>query len=188
MSKRRKPRRPALRRPLATQLDPDMSLAEKMARIRRRVAAKGYFDPKHPRAKIVTNDKVCHPRGNKLRRADQLNLNSYARRSFTSQEIEQMWLALCRLMDFFGGNKALAVRECKMSEASFQHWIRLGRISPLGADVIGNNPQIPFSRRDLRPDINAKGWQMFDRKKAAMYRKRAAMQGSEPLEDDGLTE
>lgn len=176
------------KRPFATQLNSDMPLAEKMARIRRRVAAKGYFNHRHPKVQIHTTNRLHFQHRGKLHRKDKLNLNSYARRTFTSQEIEQMWLALCRLVEFFGGNKALLSRECQISQNTLAHWIRVGRISPLGADIIHNLLEIPFTRKDLRPDITPKAWQRFDRDKARLYAQREEMQeeafNSEELGDE----
>lgn len=181
----KKPRK----RPLSTEINADMPLAEKLARIRRRVATKGYFNHRHPKARVHATKRLHFQHKNQLHRKDKLNLNSYARRTFTSQEIEQMWLSLCRLVEFFGGNLALAAKECGIGRTTLNHWIKVGRVSPLGADMIGNNPEIPFAREDVRPDISAQAWRRFDRDKARLYAQRAAMQeDTDPEEMDDEVE
>jgi len=185
MTKKRRASRPPFKRPFATQLDPDMSLSEKMARIRRRVQAKGYFNHKHPSIQIHTSDRLHNVSRRKLRRGDLMRLDSYARRTFTSQEIEQMWLALCRLLDFFGGVKTLCCRECTINVGTLNHWINIGRISPLGADIIHHIPEVPFTREELRPDMTREAWAGFDRKRAELYARRAMLAG---LEDEGELE
>lgn len=179
MAKRSKTKPPPIHRPLSTAISPDMSLAEKLARFRRRVMAQGYFNHKHPSIQVKHDKKpLRHKSKARHRHATEIQMDSYARRTFTTYEIEAMWLALCRLMDYFGGNKTLLVRTCDVTLNAVNHWIKTGRIAPLGADIIGNTVEVPFTREELRPDLSEKAWAKFDRKKAKLYAHRENLKGN----------
>lgn len=84
-----------------------------------------------------------------------------------------MYLAMVKLMAYYGGDKRLAAEDTTFNIESLNRWIKLGRMTPLGADVIGGKWNIPFSRSDLRPDLSRTAWTRFDRTKDRLYMVRA---------------
>jgi hypothetical protein len=155
-------------------LGDNQSLSQKMARLRARVQAGGsYTNYRHPEApKSPKTQKVLSFYSAKRYLRQHLDCDNPHRKRFTVHEIECMWLSLCALMAFFGGNRSLACRATGFPPATYARWIAVGRISTLGADVLGANPEIPFSRQELRPDLSPEAWKRFDQIKGKIKERR----------------
>lgn len=87
---------------------------------------------------------------------------TFRHRSFTESEIEATWIALCKLIDFVSGSRKLLVQLSGLSYYLVSQYIKRGRISADGAHIIGMNSEFPFTREELRPDIDQEGWRKFD--------------------------
>ena len=72
------------------------------------------------------------------------------------------WLALVRLLEYFDGIRAKCARECGVSRQTVHRWIKLGRVSAIGALRIHYNPGLPFTKEQLRPDIQKHEWSWFN--------------------------
>jgi hypothetical protein len=159
----------------------NQSLSQKMARIRGRVQASGqYVHKMHPDAPRVSQVKgYLSPISRKRMVHARFDSDNPSRRSFTVYEIEIMYLALVKVMAYYGGNRALAVRETGFSSATLGNWIKTGRMTPMGADVIGSNVNIPFDKYELRPDLSVEAWKRFDATKDKAYARRVRLRYQE---------
>ena len=162
-------------------LGANQSLAQKMARIRMQVRASGnYVHKKHPDAPDVSKVKgYLGPVSRRRLISSRFDSDNPNRRSFTVHEIEAMYLGLVKLMAYYGGSQGLAVRETGFSQGAIARWIRVGRMTPMGADLIGGNVNIPFDRYDLRPDMSAAAWKRFDATKDKAYAQRVRLRYKE---------
>lgn len=160
-------------------LGKNQSMAQKMARVRARIkAGSNYVPVQHPDvAKVERKEGYLSPRGRKLVET-MFDANSPLRQHFTVYELEVMYLGLVTLMAFYGGNKSLAARDCGFSPATISRWIKQGRMSPLGADIVGRNIDIPFGREDMRPDMSTTAWYRFDQSKRKHYARKEIAQFS----------
>lgn len=166
---------PKLKRPTSTAITSNMPLAEKLARIRRRVHTDGYYSKQHPDAPMrsgAVKGWISASSKKRWKRLSNVDLASPERRTFTAQELEAMWLAVCRLMDFCGGSKALLARISGFSGTAINSMINTGRLSPLAADWLGRMKEVPFSRQELRPDMSAEAWANFDATRKERYARR----------------
>jgi hypothetical protein len=87
---------------------------------------------------------------------------NYRRTHFTQNEIEAMWLAVCRVIDYVGGSRKLLSELTGISNHLLSRYIKKGRFTAEAAHVIGLMDDMPFSREELRPDIDQQGWADFD--------------------------
>ena len=158
-------------------LGKNQSLAQRMARIRSQVKTSGkYVHKMHPDAPNVSRVKgYIGPLSRKRLIHSTFDSDNPHRRSFTVHEIEAMYLALVKLMAYYGGDRALASRETGFASATLGRWVKVGRITPLGALVIGENSDIPFTKYDLRPDLSEVAWKRFDATKDKAYAQRVRL-------------
>ena len=167
-------------------LGKNQSLAQKMARIRSQVKTSGrYVHKMHPDAPDVSKVKgYIGPISRKRLINSTFDADNPNRRSFTVHELEAMYLALVKLMAYYGGDKALAARETGFDSSTFGRWVKVGRMTPLGASVIGGNVNVPFDRYQLRPDLSEVAWKRFDatKNKAYALRVRLKNQASNRIE------
>jgi DNA-binding transcriptional regulator YdaS (Cro superfamily) len=140
----------------------------------RNQARSGSAPNQHPKARKPpkTSEYKGWKQNAKHAKKHMPNLDSWRRKKFTRQELEWMYLALHELLTYYGGKKKLAAKDMGISPSTLNHWIKVGRVTVFGADIVGSNPQVPFSREQLRPDITKKGWQNFDKAAPRFYEKR----------------
>lgn len=175
--------------PYSTGIRDDMCLAEKLERIRRRVKAKGYWNHQHPKVKVKTRAYKGwispHRRERHQLIRHTINSDNPKRRTFTAEELEACWLALCAFLEFFGGNRAMAAKYTGLRSRQLHYYVDTGRVSLLAADIIGQCDEVPFSREMMRPDLSDVAWQEYDEKyrqkdydrKFAGLNKRAKKEG-----------
>jgi hypothetical protein len=158
-------------------LGKNQSLAQRMARIRKQVRTSGrYVDKMHPDAPDVSRARgYIGPISRKRLIHSTFDADNPHRRSFTVHEIQAMYLALVKLMAYYGGDRALASRETGFASATLGQWVKRGRMTPLGAYVIGENINVPFDKYQLRPDLSQVAWKRFDATKDKAYAQRVRL-------------
>jgi hypothetical protein len=82
-------------------------------------------------------------------------------------------------MAYYGGSRVLAARETGFGSSTLANWIRVGRMTPMGADLIGANINIPFDKFELRPDLSTEAWKRFDATKNRAYAQRVRLRYQE---------
>ena len=159
-------KKPTLHKGVTTQLyalGKNQSLAEKMARIRKKVTAgDNYMDLRHPEALRIQRkyaQELIGPRARRKLINSRFDPDNPNRRAFTAHEIEGMYVALVKLMAYYGGDKRLCLRDTGIGASTLNHWLDIGRMTPAGAYLIGENVNVPFQKEDLRPDLSPKAWQ-----------------------------
>lgn len=142
-------------------------------RFRKIIKQRLYSDERHPDAPAQPA-KHYGPQNKKRKfhEPTQLRKGSYKRRVFTEGEIEGMWLGLCALLDYYGGNQSLAARDTGFNYHTVRGWVRKGRMSAYAAWMIGINDNIPFCKEQLRPDINEEGWEALKAQLKDYHRQR----------------
>lgn len=120
-----------------------------------------YTSQRHPKAPkrpqyIGVNNKLRYARPIKAPES------SFRRMKFTQSEMEAMWIAVCKVFDYVGGSKKLLSELSGLSYHLINRYVKAGRFTADAAHIIGNNPDFPFSREELRPDISQAGWDKFD--------------------------
>ena len=68
------------------------------------------------------------------------------------------WLALKQFLDYFEGNMAAAARAASVSRVTVHKWREQGWVGMVGALRIHYNPDCPFTRTMLRPDLKPEDW------------------------------
>ena len=121
-----------------------------------------YLSQRHPRAPKPPQYFGPNSKALRVRNVTPKQQGAYTRRNFTKQEIETNWLALCRVFDYCGGSKKLLMERTGISVSNINRYIKVGRLTPDAATVIGKCKDLPFSRNELRPDISDGGWKDFD--------------------------
>lgn len=132
-----------------------------LIRWRRRVgipAPGRYSSQQHPKAPrrpvYFTANKTCQP--------IRAKPGSYRRKQFTESEIEALWFALCKVVDYVGGSYKLFTELTGLSKYRMHKYVKAGRLTADAAHIIGLTDDMPFSREELRPDIDIEGWKDFD--------------------------
>jgi hypothetical protein len=101
----------------------------------------------------------------------------WRRAAHSKEELTQLWLALCQLLDYCGGRRQLLIKLLPMSDQALYGWIKRGRISTFGAYMIGENDEIPMTKEECRPDLAPEAWEVFRKEKLPeMLRRQEALQ------------
>lgn len=67
--------------------------------------------------------------------------------------------ALDKLLAWVGGNKSQLASLCGVTRNTVTFWFSKGYIGRDSAMVLGANPNVPFTKEQLRPDI--KCWSIY---------------------------
>lgn len=67
--------------------------------------------------------------------------------------------ALNELLAYFGGNKSQLAAATGVTRNTVSFWFTRGKIGRSTAMAVHDNPSIPFTREQLRPDI--KVWSIY---------------------------
>jgi len=130
---------------------------EDLVKLRRK-----YHRRRYVKSPLIEKDRQG-PHIAKRRRYARLasDMDTPKRRFFTAKEIELMWIGVCKLVDYFGGNRLEIARQTGFSSGTIYKWVEKGRISVIGAYEIGMNPDFALSKEELRPDMSKEAWRRY---------------------------
>lgn len=69
------------------------------------------------------------------------------------QTILNKEIALNRLLDFYGNNKAQIAKSLGVHYQTIVGWERRKQVGRVGAVLVDQRTDIPFRKEDLRPDL-----------------------------------
>jgi DNA-binding transcriptional regulator YdaS (Cro superfamily) len=80
----------------------------------------------------------------------------------TMEYKKQCQAALYALLDYFAGNKSQMATVLGVSRNAVTNWFMKGAIGKSSALAVDEDPMIPFTKEDLRPDV--KYWAAYKRR------------------------
>lgn len=132
-------------------------------KLRRKYRRKRYVkNPMLETDKLYAETARAQAKAN-VRRLAIRNQEPRIRKKWTKQEIELMWLGVCRVLEYFGGTRADVARMTGFAYGTVGNWIKRGRLSVQAAYSIGLDANFALTKEELRPDLTEDEWIYYAR-------------------------